>query len=384
MTSENNCGNYKLGIAYPSGMPYQWGMSTTGAATMTALADRTFGIELEMHLPEGKTRGMLATAIRKHARVNIKCTRYDHMTRDYWRVTTDASLGYDRRRSAEVVSPILTGERGIAATRKVAEAALEFGCTVSAKCGFHVHVGVKDCTLDELRKLAINFVSCETAFDAIVPPSRRRDSNNFIQSNRTDFGGGYFNGGVNKAIDAFTACADIASLIRSVSAASAPEGRDYWRATRYRKLNLSCYDRQKTVEFRQHAGTVEADKIEHWIRLCVAMVERSRKSQPRKRPSEKEHNQATELGMLLKFLRLSDESVEFFRKRRIEFLDLKAKPVVARQSQPMHVPGAAIPIPPPMTLVATDAILPRDVAGPVRRRMAPARRPLVSSERFPE
>ena len=344
---------------------------------MTAIADRTFGIELEMHLPEGKTQGMLAAAIRKHARVDIKCTRYDHMTRDYWRVTTDASLGYDRSRSAEVVSPILTGERGIADARKVAEAALELGCTVSAKCGFHVHAGVADLTLDELRKVAINFVSMETAFDAIVPPSRRRDSNSFIQSNRTAFGGGYFNGGVNKAIDAFTACADIRSLVSAVSAASAPGGNGMSHATRYRKLNLSAYDRQKTVEFRQHAGTVEADKVEHWIRLCVAMVERSRKSQPRKRPSEKEHNPATELGMLLKFLRLSDDSVEFFRKRRIEFLELKAKPVAT----PVAVqPVVAAPPSDAAILTALDALTRR----PVRRRAAPARRPLVSSESFPE
>jgi hypothetical protein len=35
--------------------------------------------------------------------------------------------------------------------------------------------------------------------------------------------------------------------------------------TRFRKLNTRAYSRHKTVEFRQHSGTIEAIKIVNWI-----------------------------------------------------------------------------------------------------------------------
>jgi hypothetical protein len=161
---------------------------------------RTFGVELECHLPAGKSHGDLADALRRKARVHARCEKYNHTTQAHWKVTTDRSLGYDRNSGAEVVSPILRGEEGIEEARRVTAAMNAFGCTISVKCGLHVHVGASDLSVDELRKLAISFVQAETAFDAIVPPSRRRDLNQYIQSNRTAFGGNYDSDAINRAI----------------------------------------------------------------------------------------------------------------------------------------------------------------------------------------
>jgi hypothetical protein len=43
--------------------------------------------------------------------------------------------------------------------------------------------------------------------------------------------------------------------------------------TRYRKVNAEAYLRHKTIEFRQHAGTVEYDKIAKWIGFLAALIQ---------------------------------------------------------------------------------------------------------------
>jgi Protein of unknown function (DUF3489)/Putative amidoligase enzyme len=43
------------------------------------------------------------------------------------------------------------------------------------------------------------------------------------------------------------------------------------------KVNLEAFDPHRTIEFRQHGGTVEAEKAVPWIRFCLGFVEQSRK-----------------------------------------------------------------------------------------------------------
>src|SRR5579871_5508506 len=282
------------------------------------LSNRTFGIELEVHLPPSATKGQLAAAIRRQARVNVRTEQYNHSTQAHWKVTTDASVGHDA--GAEVVSPVLSGEAGIQEARRVTAAIREFGCTISVRCGFHVHVNAADLSLEQLRTLAINFVHCETAFDAIVPPSRRRDLNRYILSNRTAFGGSYDNDAINRAIDAYASAATRQDLIGVVSS-SAQKSFGRYSVTRYRKLNLTALDRYGTVEFRQHSGTVDPDKVENWVRLCVAFVERSKNSRPRKRPSTRPHVASHELSMLLRFVRAEPSVRKFYHDRRRKLSD---------------------------------------------------------------
>jgi hypothetical protein len=45
---------------------------------------------------------------------------------------------------------------------------------------------------------------------------------------------------------------------------------------RYFKLNVAAYLRHGTIEFRQHSGTVDYQKMVNWIIFCIAFVEDSR------------------------------------------------------------------------------------------------------------
>ena len=45
--------------------------------------------------------------------------------------------------------------------------------------------------------------------------------------------------------------------------------------TRYRKINAESYLSHKTVEFRQHSGTTEYDKIANWINFLRKLIQYS-------------------------------------------------------------------------------------------------------------
>ena len=47
--------------------------------------------------------------------------------------------------------------------------------------------------------------------------------------------------------------------------------------TRYTTLNMECYSRYGTVEFRQHAGSLNSEKVCSWIVFCTNLVDRCAK-----------------------------------------------------------------------------------------------------------
>ena len=53
-----------------------------------------------------------------------------------------------------------------------------------------------------------------------------------------------------------------------------------------------------------------------WVRVCVAFVECSKDSRPRKRTSLKPHVASKELTVLLRWLRLPTETRKFYQQRR--------------------------------------------------------------------
>ena len=47
------------------------------------------------------------------------------------------------------------------------------------------------------------------------------------------------------------------------------------QGSRYFKLNLQSFCRHRTIEFRQHGGTVSALKISNWVRFLNGFIEES-------------------------------------------------------------------------------------------------------------
>jgi hypothetical protein len=158
----------------------------------------------------------------------------------------------------EVVSPILSGDEGLRQLRAACDALKAAGAKVNKSTGMHVHVDARDLTVADLRNTCKDFLKYETLFDTLVPASRV--ANFYCRSNLAV----KFGGDETAAFATLDRCRTVTEIRTAVCGAADGD--------RYFKLNLQSLVRHGTVEFRQHGGTVEADKAEAWVRLVVGLV----------------------------------------------------------------------------------------------------------------
>jgi len=221
-----------------------------------ALLDNTFGIEIEFYLPEGGTTIALARAI-SHRGLSCVAEVYNHTTRSHWKIVPDRSLD-DFARGFELVSPVLTGQAGLDAITIATEVLMDFGCTVSKKCGLHVHVGASGATTAFFKNLLKLYGHFEPVIDRFLPLSRRASNSQWCRSV------------TNLTFTAVDRALDLDALLALMT--------PYPRADpRYSKINLAAYRRHRTVEFRQHSGTLEASKTINWTLFCLRMVEAAKR-----------------------------------------------------------------------------------------------------------
>lgn len=213
------------------------------------LSKRRFGIEIEFgNLSPTQAVDAINTA-------GIKCQyeEYGHSVPSQWKIITDGTVnGVGWKYGLECVSPPLLGERGIEEVKKVARALTLTGAKVNKTCGLHVHVEIPDYTTDHIRSLILRYAANEPQIDMFVPRTRRDSLNSFCKS-------------LTKLVRTrkFRDATDTSSVIKTYK-------------NKYYKLNLLTYPRQGTVEFRQHSGTTNGEKISQWIRFCVGFVDSSK------------------------------------------------------------------------------------------------------------
>lgn len=216
----------------------------------------TFGVELEVFLPRNRTRAALAEHL---VAGGVACSTesYNHQLRRHWKIVDDGSLN-DYARGCELVSPVFTANAAdFEACRRAVRLIDEFGCTVRRACGFHVHVGTRNLNVPVgfYKQLIRTYAKYEPILDGLVAPSRRANNQAFAV-------GVIWHPDIDAARDL--------DGVRSAYHRHRP-GNTYGEA-RYRKLNLEAYLRHGTVEFRQHQGTTNPQKVENWVRLCCRMV----------------------------------------------------------------------------------------------------------------
>lgn len=212
---------------------------------------RKFGVELECVGGSGANTLAVACAL---SAAGIACERqsYNHDTASTWKIVPDGSV--NGVNPFELVSPPMPfSPESVETLRKVCEVLNRLGVSVNSSCGFHVHVDASDLNATHLKNLVAMFCRFESVMDSLVPPSRR--SNYYAQSNAVRLGR------TDEVI--------VSSLER---ANDARDLRDLHGRDRYRKLNLEALGRHGTVEFRQAAGTTNADKVVGWVAMCVGLV----------------------------------------------------------------------------------------------------------------
>jgi hypothetical protein len=210
---------------------------------------RTFGIEIEaIGISLAQARDALA-----NSGLDCQIDGYHHCSRNYWKVTTDGSVP----NGFEVVSPVLRGEAGLEQANIALDALRTAGASVDRRCGLHVHLGAADLAAADIATVVRRYAKFEEQIDDWMAPSRRGNANSYCHSVLAFLRSG-------SSADHRLSCADRDEVCRAFG-------------TRYMKVNLEAWQRHGTIEFRQHGGTVEAEKALPWIRFCLGFVEQSRR-----------------------------------------------------------------------------------------------------------
>lgn len=210
------------------------------AITLNYTFNHKFGIEIEAYnCPMEK----LARELRE-AGVEVTVERYNHNTRSYWKLVTDSSIRGNN--TFELVSPILTGEAGLTELERVCWVLDLCNVKVNESCGLHVHMDASGFELDTWKNLALTYKHLERLIDSFMPGSRR--NNTYCKS-------------LSRVSD------EKIRSVRTIGQLQEAFGND-----RYYKVNFEAYSRHKTVEFRQHSGTVNFTKMEQWTRFLHKLI----------------------------------------------------------------------------------------------------------------
>lgn len=250
----------------------------------------TFGVELET------SRGYLPKHVVKEKGLNIKCTRDGSIT------------------GGEYVTGIYKGDMGFQNLYKTVFELSE-RCTVDNKTGIHVHIGGIKYDKEFIVFAYMLGLIMENEIQSMLPSTRRGDSNekwgtredgrtfkdlcsnlprlNFedISTYKRDMTYDHYNMLIEKEYD------KIYGVYGGESRNKAPIGGRHplmiggghrWMKGRYHWLNLvpamftgvrsDDYENPKTtytgqtIEFRNHPGSLNYDKIKAWILICMAFT----------------------------------------------------------------------------------------------------------------
>ena len=204
--------------------------------TNNRFGNRYFGVEIEaFNIP----RAELARALRQ-AGIKVKTdTRgNDAYEENYWKVTTDGSI--EGNQTFELVSPKLKGTKGIKELEKVCKVLKQKNAKINKSCGLHIHLDATDFNIDDWQALIKNYINYEKLIDSFMPKSRR--NNYYCKSMMKN----------HRSKNSIYADLERCDCIEDI--------RDFYNSKYYR-LNVQSYFRHKSVEFRQHSGTIEFEKI---------------------------------------------------------------------------------------------------------------------------
>ncbi|GMT42656.1 MAG: hypothetical protein IEMM0002_1067 [bacterium] len=207
------------------------------------------GIEFESHVPQSLGReGLSAKLI--EAGLPCRVTGYDHTLytdeqgRPQFKIATDGSVtAPEGFQPMEVVTPKLFGEKGFGDVSKMLQILKDENVGVNRSCSAHVHVSAYDYSDEELLHLALVWAKIEApVLWYFVSPSRR--NHNFYCKR--------INGDYLERL--------------TIRGASGIGDRCY-------SLNVAAFNQYKTVEFRLHNGTTNAEKIIPWVIFLMKLVE---------------------------------------------------------------------------------------------------------------
>lgn len=201
----------------------------------------TFGVEIECDVNRNRVRE--AAEVTGFAYEYQGYNHNDNMS--CFKFVSDGSVGGDD--PIECVSNVLKGADGKKALKCACDTLEKAGAKVNRTCGLHVHIGASDLTDEQYANVFANYYYLEPVIDKFMAPSRK--NNTYAQTLQ------------DHNVDNFTSKMSV---------------REELCRDRYHKVNCVSWDRHKTIEFRQHQGTVNFEKIFNWVNFCGKLVKWSK------------------------------------------------------------------------------------------------------------
>lgn len=197
---------------------------------------RVFGVELEC---VGARRQDIV-ALAQERGLTVMSENYNHRDHNYTKIVTDGSLrGVNCN---EVVTPPLGAWDNL---RTICEAISAAGGRINISCGLHVHIDAHGFSRQQWQNIGHNYWMLRIIINGSLAPSRRMNH--------------------------FCRIVDIPD-----APAMSREALRLWSRDRYCAVNYEAWTRHKTIEFRQHQGSLNFNKIRDWVLFLESLVEWSR------------------------------------------------------------------------------------------------------------
>ena len=205
----------------------------------------TFGVEIECLVA--------ANVMRECATRNampFQYEGYNHTDNNhYYKFVSDSSIRGEN--PIECVSPVLTGKAGMKSLENCCKALNEANAQVNVSTGLHVHIGAQNLSDEAYVNVFKNYQKLESVIDKFMARSRRENNSRWCRSLQ------------GKDFSFCTSKNDV---------------YDVMSGDRYYKVNACSYSRHRTIEFRQHQGSTDFEKISNWVNFCAKLVAWSKKN----------------------------------------------------------------------------------------------------------
>ncbi len=205
----------------------------------------TFGVEIECLVA--------ANVMRECATRNnmpFQYEGYNHIDNNhYYKFVSDSSIRGEN--PIECVSPVLSGKNGMKSLEICCKALNEANAQVNISTGLHVHIGAAKLSDIAYVNVFKNYQKLEKVIDTFMARSRRANNSQWCRTLQ----------GIS--FDSCSAKIDVFEVMNG---------------NRYFKVNACSYSRHKTIEFRQHQGSTDFEKISNWVNFCTKLVAWSKKN----------------------------------------------------------------------------------------------------------
>jgi hypothetical protein len=206
---------------------------------------------------------------------------YTHSVLSQWKITYDASVtstGTGVGNGLELVSPPLTSAEMEKQLKLALEVLNSLGAKVDRTCGIHVHHEIDDLNLDNIKNIYALYGKHQDFINELMPKSRRQEAGP----------AGQFKGYCQNLSQEELEEVQVANSIQDINSVFSIGYR------RYRVINFKSYLKYGTIEFRQHSGSTDFEKVWNWVLITQSLVAQAKAKKTIKPLTEAQSKRALE------------------------------------------------------------------------------------------